>query len=194
MLLAATASYAGEGFDCPALDTLFLCSPSSSESIITQNISGSMRDLPGKTTVKVPTTPTPKCPRLTRMHGKRLTAYKKIGFTNPVIGEIPLFPGTEMAVPAMAAPPPARPSKPAAVSAAQSQDVGEGKRSRRLRPRPPSPRDLGSVPRRASGVTVQAQAPGTARLAVATATLWDHAEQDREQCPILSRSKIGSAS
>ena len=48
------------------------------------------------------------------MHGKRLTAYKKIGFTNPVIGEIPLFPGTEMA-----APTPARPSEPAAVSAAE---------------------------------------------------------------------------
>jgi hypothetical protein len=46
------------------------------------------------------------------MHGKRLTAYKRIGFTNPVIGEIPLFPGTEMAAPAS-------PSKPSAVSAAE---------------------------------------------------------------------------
>jgi hypothetical protein len=53
MLLAATASYIGEGFDCPALDTLFLCSPSSSESIITQNVGRIMRDLPGKTTVEV---------------------------------------------------------------------------------------------------------------------------------------------
>jgi hypothetical protein len=53
---------------------------------------------------------------LTRMHGKRLTAYKKIGFTNPLIGEIPLFPGTEMAA---LAPALARPSKPAAVSAAE---------------------------------------------------------------------------
>ena len=53
---------------------------------------------------------------LTRMHGKRLTAYKRIGFTTPVIGEIPLFPGTEMADPA---PAPAHPSKPAAVSAAE---------------------------------------------------------------------------
>ena len=119
MLLAATASYIGEGFDCPALDTLFLCSPSSSESIITQNVGRIMRDLPGKTTVEVHDYADTRVPMLTRMHGKRLTAYKKIGFTNPVIGEIPLFPGTEMAVPAMAAPAPAHPSKPAAVSAAE---------------------------------------------------------------------------
>jgi len=114
ILLAATASYIGEGFDCPALDTLFLCSPSSSESIITQNVGRIMRDLPGKTTVEVHDYADTKVPMLTRMHGKRLTAYKRIGFTNPVIGEIPLFPGTEMAAPA-----PARPSKPAAVSAAE---------------------------------------------------------------------------
>jgi superfamily II DNA or RNA helicase len=119
MLLAATASYIGEGFDCPTLDTLFLCSPSSSESIITQNVGRIMRDLPGKTTVEVHDYADTRVPMLTRMHGKRLTAYKRIGFTNPVIGEIPLFPGTEMAAPAMAAPAPARPSKPAAVSAAQ---------------------------------------------------------------------------
>jgi hypothetical protein len=53
LLLAATASYIGEGFDCPALDTLFLCSPSSSESIITQNVGRIMRELPGKTTAEV---------------------------------------------------------------------------------------------------------------------------------------------
>ena len=85
MLLAATASYIGEGFDCPALDTLFLCSPSSSESIITQNVGRIMRDLPGKTTVEVHDYADTRVPMLTRMHGKRLTAYKKIGFTNPVM-------------------------------------------------------------------------------------------------------------
>jgi superfamily II DNA or RNA helicase len=116
MLLTATASYIGEGFDCPALDTLFLCSPSSSESIITQNVGRIMRDLPGKTTVEVHDYADTKVPMLTRMHGKRLTAYKRIGFTTPVIGEIPLFPGTEMADPA---PAPAHPSKPTAVSAAE---------------------------------------------------------------------------
>jgi hypothetical protein len=81
--------------------------------IITQNVGRIMRDLPGKTTVEVHDYADTRVPILTRMHGKRLTAYKRIGFTNPVIGEIPLFPGTEMAAPA-----PARPSKPAAVSAA----------------------------------------------------------------------------
>jgi Lsr2 len=115
MLLAATASYIGEGFDCPALDTLFLCSPSSSESIITQNVGRIMRDLPGKTTVEVHDYADTRVPMLTRMHGKRLTAYKRIGFTTPVIGEIPLFPGSEMAAPA----PAARPSEPAAVPAAE---------------------------------------------------------------------------
>jgi len=59
-----------------------------------------MRDLPGKTTVEVHDYADTKVPMLTRMHGKRLTAYKRIGFTNPVIGEIPPLPGTEMAVPA----------------------------------------------------------------------------------------------
>jgi hypothetical protein len=78
-----------------------------------------MRDLPGKTTVEVHDYADTKVPMLTRMHGKRLTTYKRIGFTNPVIGEIPLFPGTEMAAPVMAAPAPARPSIPAAVSAAE---------------------------------------------------------------------------
>jgi hypothetical protein len=75
-----------------------------------------MRDLPGKTTVEVHDYADTRVPMLTRMHGKRLTAYKRIGFTTPVIGEIPLFPGTEMADPA---PAPAHPSKPTAVSAAE---------------------------------------------------------------------------
>ncbi len=99
LLLAATASYIGEGFDCPALDTLFLCSLSSSESIITQNVGRIMRDLPGKTTAEVHDYADTRVPMLTRMHGRRLTAYKKISFAFPVIGETPLSPGGEMIEP-----------------------------------------------------------------------------------------------
>jgi superfamily II DNA or RNA helicase len=114
LLLAATASYIGEGFDCPALDTLFLCSPSSSESIITQNVGRIMRDLPGKTTAEVHDYADTRVPMLTRMHGRRLTAYKKIGFAFPVVGEIPLSPGGEMAEirPPLPAPTSAGPRKP----------------------------------------------------------------------------------
>jgi Lsr2 len=36
---------------------------------------------------------------LTRMHGRRLTAYKKIGFAFPVVGKTPPSPGGEMAEP-----------------------------------------------------------------------------------------------
>ena len=124
LLLAATASYIGEGFDCPALDTLFLCSPSSSESIITQNVGRIMRDLPGKTTAEVHDYADTRVPMLTRMHGRRLTAYKKIGFAFPVIGETPLSPGGEMAgprppLPAPTSAGPRKPGRMAPVSASQ---------------------------------------------------------------------------
>ncbi len=113
VLLAATASYIGEGSGCPALDTLFPCSPSSSEPVITQDAGRIMRDLPGKTTAEAHDHAGTRVPMLTRMHGKRPTACKRTGFTNPVTGEIPLSPGTEMAAPA-----PSRPARPAAVTAA----------------------------------------------------------------------------
>ena len=124
LLLAATASYIGEGFDCPALDTLFLCSPSSSESIITQNVGRIMRDLPGKTTAEVHDYADTRVPMLTRMHGRRLTAYKKIGFAFPVVGRTPLSPGGEMAeprhpLPASASAGPGKPGRVVPVSASQ---------------------------------------------------------------------------
>ena len=124
LLLAATASYIGEGFDCPTLDTLFLCSPSSSESIITQNVGRIMRDLPGKTTAEVHDYADTRVPMLTRMHGRRLTAYKKIGFAFPVVGEIPLSPGGEMAeprspLPASTSAGPRKPGRVVPVSASQ---------------------------------------------------------------------------
>lgn len=109
LLLAATASYIGEGFDCPAFDTLFLCSPSSSETIITQNVGRIMRELPGKTTIEVHDYADTQVPMLTRMHGKRLTIYKRIGFSSPNVMRIPSSPGGQEAQP--------RPPAPAVVAA-----------------------------------------------------------------------------
>ena len=70
------------------------------------------------------TTPITRVPMLTRMHGRRLTAYKKIGFAFPVIGETPLSPGGEMAgprppLPAPTSAGPRKPGRMAPVSASQ---------------------------------------------------------------------------
>jgi superfamily II DNA or RNA helicase len=101
-----------------------MCSPSSSESIITQNVGRIMRELPGKTTAEVHDYADTRAPMLTRMHGRRLTAYKKIGFAFPVIGETPLSPGGEMAEPRPILPVPTsagqrKPDRMAAASASQ---------------------------------------------------------------------------
>jgi hypothetical protein len=62
---------------------------------------------------------------LTRMHGRRLTAYKKIGFAFPVVGEIPLSPGGEMAEPRLPLPAPtsAGPRKPGRVTPVSASQV-----------------------------------------------------------------------
>jgi len=83
-----------------------------------------MRDLPGKATAEVHDYADTRVPMLARMHGRRLTAYKKIGFAFPVIGETPLSPGGEMVEPRPPLPAPmsAGPRKPgrmAPVSASQ---------------------------------------------------------------------------
>ncbi len=80
LLLVATGSYIGEGFDCPALDTLFLCSPLSSEPLLTQYIGRIVRAHPGKTSVEVHDYADTRIGMLSRMHGKRLTAYRRLGF------------------------------------------------------------------------------------------------------------------
>ena len=49
----ATGSYAGEGFDCPALDTLFLAAPVASKGSLTQYAGRILRVHENKTTAEV---------------------------------------------------------------------------------------------------------------------------------------------
>lgn len=80
ILLLATGAYLGEGFDLPALDTLFLTFPISGRSRVVQYVGRVTRALPGKTTVEVHDYHDALHPLLRRMHQRRLAALKSIGF------------------------------------------------------------------------------------------------------------------
>ncbi len=80
ILLLATGAYLGEGFDLPALDTLFLTFPISGRSRVVQYVGRVTRALPGKTSVEVHDYHDSLHPLLRRMHHRRLVALKSIGF------------------------------------------------------------------------------------------------------------------
>ncbi|MBV9871937.1 MAG: hypothetical protein JO214_15080 [Frankiaceae bacterium] len=84
LLAIATGSYLGEGFDCPALDTLFLAFPIVFKGRVVQYVGRTLRPSPGKANVEVHDYVDVDVPVLARAHSKRLTAYAGLGFPPPV--------------------------------------------------------------------------------------------------------------
>lgn len=80
LVLVATGSYIGEGFDWSDLDTLFLAFPVAFKGRVVQYVGRLLRSHPEKHNVELHDYVDARIPVLDRMHIKRLRAYRTLGF------------------------------------------------------------------------------------------------------------------
>ena len=83
IVLVATGSYLGEGFDWPELDTLFLAFPLAFKGRVVQYVGRLLRTHEGKHHVELHDYLDSRIAVLDRMHTKRLPAYVTLGFDTP---------------------------------------------------------------------------------------------------------------
>ena len=83
LLVVATGSYIGEGFDCPALDTLFLAAPIAFKGRLVQYAGRILRAHPGKTTAEVHDYHDVLTGVLASSLAKRAPGYTSLGFPDP---------------------------------------------------------------------------------------------------------------
>lgn len=83
MLVVATGQYVGEGFDCPALDTLFLIAPIAFKGRLVQYVGRVLRPYPGKVTAEVHDYHDALTPVLASSLAKRAPGYLSLGFPDP---------------------------------------------------------------------------------------------------------------
>jgi superfamily II DNA or RNA helicase len=83
LLAVATGPYAGEGFDCPALDTLFLAAPVANKGSLTQYVGRILRSHENKTTAEVHDYLDERTGVLAAMLAKRAPGYTGLGFPDP---------------------------------------------------------------------------------------------------------------
>jgi superfamily II DNA or RNA helicase len=79
----ATGSYIGEGFDCPALDTLFLAAPISFKGRLVQYAGRILRPYPGKATAEIHDYHDTATGVLAASLAKRAAGYISLGFPDP---------------------------------------------------------------------------------------------------------------
>jgi superfamily II DNA or RNA helicase len=83
LLVIATGSCIGEGFDCPALDTLFLAAPVGYKGSIIQWAGRILRSLPGKTTAEIHDYHDLRTPVIAATLARRAPGYTSLGFPDP---------------------------------------------------------------------------------------------------------------
>ncbi len=89
LVLVATGSLLGEGFDWPQLDTLFLAFPIAWKGNVTQYVGRLLRTHQGKNHVQLHDYVDAEIPVLRRMHNKRLPAIASLGFQVPKKRRLP---------------------------------------------------------------------------------------------------------
>ena len=80
LILIATGQLIGEGFDFPRLDTMFLATPVAWKGVVEQYAGRLNRDYEGKQDVIIYDYVDSHIPMFDNMYGKRLKAYKQIGY------------------------------------------------------------------------------------------------------------------
>jgi superfamily II DNA or RNA helicase len=83
LLAVATGPYVGEGFDCPALDTLFLAAPVAFKGRLVQYAGRILRSFPGKATAEVHDYHDVATGVLASSLAKRAPGYTSLGFPDP---------------------------------------------------------------------------------------------------------------
>ena len=83
LLVVATGPYIGEGFDCPALDALFLAAPIAFKGRLVQYVGRILRAYPGKSTAEVHDYHDVKTAVLAASLTKRAPGYTSLGFPDP---------------------------------------------------------------------------------------------------------------
>jgi superfamily II DNA or RNA helicase len=83
LLVVATGPYIGEGFDCPALDTLFLAAPVAFKGRLVQYAGRILRAYPGKTTAEIHDYHDVRTGVLAASLAKRAAGYTSLGFPDP---------------------------------------------------------------------------------------------------------------
>ncbi len=95
LLLVATGPYAGEGFDCPALDTLFLAAPIAQKGRLVQYAGRILRPYDGKATAEVHDYHDELTGVLASSLAKRAPGYTSLGFPDP--RKLPYTPSADTA-------------------------------------------------------------------------------------------------
>jgi superfamily II DNA or RNA helicase len=81
VLVIGTTPFIGEGFDAPALDTLFLAAPISFDGLLVQCAGRVVRPSPGKDTAEVHDYHDQAVPILATSLKRRTPGYRALGFT-----------------------------------------------------------------------------------------------------------------